>query len=365
MFQCVELWRWQSWTAQILAQFTAPDAVLTLSGSQGFLVLIAGVLLAFAFQLLLSNFFIALGISYSDSEDQSDDTDSLDDKITKIGIVVGLRALGTLSITLFGACFLAVKLSLVHDEILGAILGLVIWAAYLTLLIWVSSTTVSSVIGTVLSTATSGLQGIIGTAAVAIGAKNVSDQVVSTAETAAAAIKEELSTAVDSASARQAIDNYLKKLRLPEEDRAEIRDEFEKLVAEPEMQSIAKENHLRNIGRQTFVDVVNSRTDFSKQTINQVVDSFETFWQQVWNQEKQSSPALLNYLKPAPPEEIIKSSQLSPKLEQLIETTRKQQAAQQAQAAQKVAETAAWWLFGTAFVSATASAIAGTIAARS
>ena len=38
---------------------------------------------------------------------------------------------------------------------------------------------VSSVIGTVLSTATSGLQGIIGTAAIAIGAKNVSEQVVS------------------------------------------------------------------------------------------------------------------------------------------------------------------------------------------
>lgn len=363
MFQCVE-WSWQFWTAQILAQVTTSDAVLTLSGSQGFLVLIAGVLLAFAFQLLLSNFFIALGISYSDSEEQSNDTNSLDDKITKIGTVVGLRTLGTISITLFCACFLAVKLSLVNKEIVGAILGLVIWAAYLTLLIWVSSTTVSSVIGTVLSTATSGLQGIIGTAAVAIGAKNVSDQVVSTAETAAAAIKEELSIAVDSASARQAIDNYLKKLRLPEEDRAEIRDEFEKLVAEPEMQSIAKENHLHNIGRQTFVDVVNSRTDFSKQTINQVVDSFETFWQQIWNQEKQTSPALLNYLQPAPLEEI-KSSQLSPKLEQLIETTRKQQAAQQAQAAQKVAETAAWWLFGTAFVSATASAIAGTIAVRS
>lgn len=367
MFQSAELGNLQFWKAQILVAqevTTSKDAV-TLSGSQGFLVLIAGVLLAFAFQLLLSNFFIALGISYSDSEEQSDNqSDSLDDKITKIGIVVGLRTLGTISITLFLGCFLAVKLSLVHDEFIGAILGLLIWAAYLTLLIWVSSTTVSSVIGTVLSTATSGLQGIIGTAAIAIGAKNVSEQVVSTAETAAAAIKEELSSAVDSASARQAIDNYLQRLRLPEEDRKEIRDEFEKLVAEPEMQSIAKENHLRNIGRQTFVDVVNSRTDFSKQNINQVVDQFEAFWQQIWGQEqpKSSDNGLLNYLKSAQPEEV--SSQLTPQLEELIEATRIQQAQQQAQAAQKVAETAAWWLFGTAFVSATASAIAGTMAVR-
>jgi hypothetical protein len=224
---------------------------------------------------------------------------------------------------------------------------------------------VSSVIGTVLSTATSGLQGIIGTAAVAIGAKNVSDQVVSTADTAAVAIREELSSAADPASTRQAIDNYLKKLRLPEADRQEIRDEFEKLVAHPEMKSIVKENHIRNIGRQTFVDLVDSRTDFSKQTINQVVDQFETFWQQIWGQQQQKAAddGLVNYLKSAQPEDL-KSSQLTPKLEQLIEITRKQQAAQQAEAAQKVAETAAWWLFGTAFVSAAASAIAGTIAVK-
>lgn len=52
MIQCVGMWGWQFWIAQILAQVTTPEnVVLTLSGTQGFLVLIAGVLLAFAFQL--------------------------------------------------------------------------------------------------------------------------------------------------------------------------------------------------------------------------------------------------------------------------------------------------------------------------
>lgn len=367
MFQSAELGDLQFWAAQILVAqevVSSGEAVLTLSGSQGFLVLIAGIVLAFAFQLLLTNFFIALGILYSSHQSDThsnNDADSLDDTINKIGTLVGLQTLGTISITLFIACFLAVRLSLVHHAILGAILGLVIWAAYLNLLIWVSSTTVSSVIDTVFSTATSGLQGIIGTAAIAIGAKNVSDQVVSTAETAATAIREELSLAVDSVSDRQAIDNYLQRLRLPEEDRKEIRDEFEKLVAKPEMQSIAKENHLRNISRQTFVDVVNSRTDFSKQNINQVVAQFEAFWQQIWGQEqpKSSDNGLLNYLKPAHPEKI--SSQLTPQLEELIEATRIQASA----AVTKGGGNCRRWLFGTAFVSATASAIAGTMAVRS
>ena len=51
MFQRVGLWNLQFWTTQILVTqevTTSKDAV-ALSGSQGFLVLIAGVLLAFAF----------------------------------------------------------------------------------------------------------------------------------------------------------------------------------------------------------------------------------------------------------------------------------------------------------------------------
>jgi hypothetical protein len=334
------------------------------SGSQGFLVLIAGLVLAFAFQLLLANFFIALGISYSDSDEQSDDSETLDDTITKIGTIVGLRTLGTFSITLFGACFLAVKLSLVNDAVLGAIFGLVIWATYFTLLVWISLTTVGSVIGTVVNSATSGLQGIIGTAAVALGAKQVSDRVVSTAEVAATTVRRELSTAVDYERSRGAIASYLKQLSIPEEDRQQLQGEFEKLIVEPEMQSIARDNHIQNIGRQTFVDLVSNGTDFSKNDVNQAMEQFETFWQQLWGQQPQKSApeTVLAVLQPAQSEE--KSIQLSQELEQLIEQTRRQQATVQAKATQKVAETAAWWLFGSAFTSAAAAAIAGIISTR-
>ncbi len=334
------------------------------SGSQGFLVLIAGLVLAFAFQLLLANFFIALGISYSDSEEQTDESETLDDTIDKIGTIVGLRTLGTLSITLFGACFLAVKLSLVNDAILGAIFGLTIWATYFTLLVWISLTTVGSVIGTVVNSATSGLQGIIGTAAIALGAKQVSDRVVSTAEAAATTVRRELSSAIDYDRSRQAISIYLKQLRIPEEDRHQLQADFEKLIVEPEMQSIARDNHIQNIGRQTFVDLVSSRTDFSKNDVNQAMDQFETYWQQLWGQQppKSAPETVLAVLQPAQVEE--KSIQLSQELEQLIEQTRKQQAIIQAKATQKVAETAAWWLFGSAFISAAAAAIAGVISVR-
>ena len=345
---------------------TQENAAIIFSGSQGFLVLIAGLVLAFAFQLLLTNFFIALGISYSDSENRDDPSSGdLDYKINHVGTIVGLRALGTVSITLFIACFLAVKLCLASNGVLGAILGLVIWAAYFSLLVWVSVTTVGSVLGSVVNKATSGLQGIVGTATIALGARTVSDQVVSTAETAADTIRRELSSADDSISTRQAIDNYLKKLQLTEVERQEIQIQFEKLVADPEMKSIAKKNHLENIRRQTFVDIVSSRTDLSKQDLNWALNQFEGIWQQMWGQQpqKESNGSLLTSIKTEQPEEQ-KTNQLSTKLERLIEQTRKQQAKRQAEATQKVAETAAWWLFGTAFFSAIASALAGSLSVR-
>lgn len=361
----------QAWLAQISVEgVSSPeDATLSFSVSGWFLVLIAGLMLAFAFQLLLANFFIALGISYPEqglvADSEADGSNTLDDTINQVGAIVGLRTLGTVSITLFTGCFLAVKLGVVHDALLGAILGLVIWAAYFCLLVWASVTTVSSLIGSVLNRATLGLQGLLGTVAVAFGAKTVSEQVVSTAEAAAATIRRELSTATDLSGCRVAIDKYLEQLRLPEADRQEIEAEFEKLVSQPQMKSIASNNNLQNIRRQTFVDLVSSRTDFSKQDVNQAVESFEAFWQRFWGvqQQKDTTPEWLDYFKSVQPEEL-NSGQLSTQLEQLIEQTRKFQAQQQAQAAQKVAETAAWWLFGTAFTSAAASAVAGALSVR-
>jgi len=349
-------------TVQIAIEPGATSSVLT--GSQGFLILVVGIVLTFAFQLLLANFFIALGISYSDTDQSDEQADSLDETIDKIGTIVGLRTLGTFSITLFGACFLAVKLSLMPEPLLGAILGLAIWATYFTLLIWTSVSTVGSVIGTVINSATSGLQGIIGTAAVALGAKKVSDRVVSSAEAAAATVRRELSSSIDYNSSRDAIANYLKQLRIPPEERQELQSEFEKLITEPEMQSIARENHIHNIGRETFVDLVSSRTDFSKNDITLAMEQFDSFWQQLWGQQQKTpeNNGVMAYLAPTPVED--KSVQLSDELEQLIEQTRHQQAEIQAEAAHRVAATAAWWLFGSAFASAAASAIAGFISLK-
>jgi nucleoid DNA-binding protein len=319
------------WAAQVpvdngrLVQAAYPWA----DGPRFFVALLSGVILAFAFQLVLTNLSVAAGISYlgrsSDSDSHSGESGSLGGTVRKIGTAVGLWTLITVTIALLIASFLAVKLSLViNNAFLGAILGLVIWGAYFLLLMWVSSTTVGSLIGSVVNTATSGFQAIMGTATAALGAKAVNQQVVATAEAAAAAVRRELGSAIDPISIRENIEDYIEKLRPPELDISNIRSEFERLLNDPQLKAIAGSPDLRNIDRQKFIDLVSSRTDLSKRDTQRIADTLYKVWQQTVSQHQPTSDhlgELVDYLKSLPPGQA-KTDELSAKLDRLIAETR-------------------------------------------
>ncbi|NCJ06394.1 hypothetical protein GS597_07690 [Synechococcales cyanobacterium C] len=134
------------------------------------ITLLAGLLLAIAFQFLLTNLGIALGISVlsfrpasksTQSQaalDADSDNSGWDGLVPVISLATGLGILLTLNGVLAGACFLAVKLSFAPTPLMGAILGLLIWAAYGLLLFWLSSVAVGSVIDLALSSVTVGLR---------------------------------------------------------------------------------------------------------------------------------------------------------------------------------------------------------------
>ncbi len=289
------------------------------------MALISGVILAFAFQLVLTNLSLAAGISYlghsSDSDSDNGEVGSLGGSIRKIGTAVGIWTLVTVTVALLIASYLAVKLSLViSDRGLGAILGLVIWGAYFLLLVWVSSTTVGSLIGSVVNTATSGFQAIMGTATAALGAKAVNSQVVATAEAAAAAVRRELGSAIDPVSIRENIEDYLEKIRPPELDVSKIRSDFENLLNDPQLKAIAGTPDIRNIDRQKFIELVSSRTDLSKKDVSRIADTLYKVWQQVVSQQPPTEDRLgelMDYLKSLPPGQS-KTDELNAKLDRLL-----------------------------------------------
>lgn len=331
MFQsreiALELISWKSWLAQVPVDTTinTPEkAALALSGPKFFVALVAGVVMAFAFQFVLTNLGVALGISMaggsSSDSDTHKDSDSLGGTIKKIGFALGLGSLVSVTVALFFASLFAVKLSLIQSAGLGAIVGLVIWAAYFLLLVYFSSSTVGSVVGSIINTAGAGISAIAGTAAAAIGGTAASRQMVATAEAAAAAVGREFSSAIDPVSIRENVEEYIEALKPPELNIKAIRQEFENLLNDPNLKEIAGSDKLQNIDRQTFVDLISSRSDLSKRDINRLADQLEGAWKNTIGQmqpPKDSMAELVSYLKSAAPTQL--GEQVGQKVDQLIQ----------------------------------------------
>ncbi|MDF5723823.1 MAG: MFS transporter [Rhizonema sp. PD37] len=295
---------------------TPEEASLVFSGPKFFVALLAGVVMALAFQLLLTNLFIAFGVSaLGTGSNNNESSGGLGETIGKVEGAVGVWALMTSTIALFGACFLAVKLSLIESTLLGAIIGVVIWSTYFSLVVWLGSRAVGSLLGSLVSTATSGLQTVMGTATAAIGANAAKQQMVSTAEEITAAVRRELTEGIDPDKIKNTLSSSLASLQLPKLDSKEMRSQFDRLLKDADLQSLGDSDLLKNINRQTFVDLIGSRTDFSTEDINSVADQLEGAWKQVVDGENPTDQ-VMSLINSATPEEL-KSGQFGDRISQL------------------------------------------------
>jgi hypothetical protein len=306
-----------------LAQFNSElgGAIVENFSSPQFLVaLISGLLMAIAFQLLLTNLSVALIASPGVVPESDGESDGLMDTVRGIETKIGIGALVTMTISLAVACFLAVKLSLTTSVFVGAIVGVTIWSAYFSLIVLLGANAVGSLIGSIVNTASSGLQGMMGTATTALGATAAKNQVVATAEEITAAVRRELTSGFDAGSIQKTLQSSLSNLQLPNLDVDKIGSQFEKLLKESDLKDIANSDLLGNINRQSFIDLVSSRTDFSKKDINQIADKLETTWKQLVGKEggqKDVPSQLRELLKSATPEDL-NSDELTGKVQQLV-----------------------------------------------
>jgi len=121
--------------------------------------LIAGLLIAATVQLMLTNMGIAVGLTVLDWSPKSDRTNDStpqahDSELAlPINHLLGLGLAISLSLVLFIASLLAVEFSQIAELRRGSILGVILWATYWLLFVWLSSTTLSGVVNSVLGTA--------------------------------------------------------------------------------------------------------------------------------------------------------------------------------------------------------------------
>ncbi|MEM9803663.1 MAG: hypothetical protein AAF959_00160 [Cyanobacteria bacterium P01_D01_bin.56] len=114
--------------------------------------LIAGLIIAFALQLLLANLGIALGLTALDfSPKRQQPSESA--VTLPITHMLGFGVAFSLSTVLFAAGLLTTEFSEVTAPRRGAIFGIILWASYWLLFIWLSSSTLSSLADSLLGTA--------------------------------------------------------------------------------------------------------------------------------------------------------------------------------------------------------------------
>jgi hypothetical protein len=235
----------QGWLAQ--APLPADvSAFQFFSGPQFFIALIAGILMAFAFQVLLTNFAVAANIS-SGINPLETGTKSWGKAIRNIESKVGGLMLFTVNTALFIACFLAVKLTLIRDIELGAIVAVVIWSAYFLLLLWTGSQAIGSMAGAVGSTASASLQGMTGIVATALSGRAANEQIVNTVEASVAAVTRELQSGLAPDRLREGVQDYVEKLQIPQPNLKGISNQFLELLGQTGGQAAGSEALLQTL----------------------------------------------------------------------------------------------------------------------
>lgn len=167
-------------TAQAQETLVVEDAYIS---PRFFVAIIAGVLLAIAFQFILTALSVALGItmigdvkekyvkasvrpSGSDTKDEYSHDQDHDDNGTAMGVkvtsAIGIWSVITSCIALFGATALALNLSVFGNTVSDITVALVIWALFFIFLFYMEAKLVNTVVGGLINAATLGLKSSAG-----------------------------------------------------------------------------------------------------------------------------------------------------------------------------------------------------------
>lgn len=236
-----------------MAQTTAERAAapLLIEGANFFVSIVAGVLLAIAFQLLLTALSVAGGITAvgnlkekgnsNDKEPKHDhgyDDDDDDDGMNmgqKITTGFGAWTMITTSIALFFASMLAVQLGLVGANFIGATLGLVIWAAFFIAMTYLEISAISSLVGGLISTVKNTLTSAFSTAGSALSKSDASaskDVARTSAKAQARQMRKEFEKLFSTHDVDRKLDEYVQQLKPQRVDINNLKKQIKDLLTD-------------------------------------------------------------------------------------------------------------------------------------
>ena len=254
---------------------------------QFFVSLLAGVLLAIGFQVLLTALSVAIGISaignvqhqanhpsHDSNKDEKDSSGSDTPMGVKISSGLGLFTLITSSIALFFAAMLAVKLSLIGNAAIGVTLGLVIWAAFFTALAYLEITSVSTLVGSLINTVTSGVK----SSASAIGSMfqgSPYSKIEDIADHTIEKVRTELSDSLDLNQINEKIDEYVKRVEESGPDYEQVKNDMINILKDIRLEEKTEKKVGGEIDTEMFVKFASEQPNVSKKDAKKLGKAFQ------------------------------------------------------------------------------------------
>jgi hypothetical protein len=291
-----------------------------------FVAIISGILLAFAFQFLLTNLAVAIGITsigdISEKGNKSSSSDkSSDMNITgpKISAGLGIFLLITLSISVFFASLVAVNLSMVASNVVGMTLGLVIWAGYFLLGIYIDSKIISSLTGLIFST----VKNTLTAGAATIGyifTPSPKSLVKDTARESIKAIHDEIVQEYDISGFREKLDEYLEKLAPQRIDMDNIHDHISSLIHELKVKELYTPEDAES-ARSYFFELAEKQPRFSPNDKQKVKNAFQQAIE-IFKREGSVSDKVLAAVDKLTPGDEKQGREYRQKIEQYLRDTK-------------------------------------------
>lgn len=249
-----------------------------------FACLVGGILLAVAFQFLITNLGVAAGISAvgnvrkkaNSNSSGSDDSNSGSSTPVGVKITSGLGIFLTLSmaIALFFASLIAVKLSLIPYNWVGVSVGLIIWSGFLLLSLWMEARMVSGLFGSVFSA----VRGALGSGGNAMSNMFSSDDhsrsPEKTARKTVEAIHDELRQEYDLSHFEEKMNEYVDKLQPEGVDMDDLHQRVAELLNEVEIKEQYRPED-PDATKKMFLEIAGEQSNISEKDKQKLGNAFD------------------------------------------------------------------------------------------
>ncbi len=212
----------------LFAQVETFPADLLIPGASFITALVVGIILAFGFQLILTNLSAAVGLSAMHSPLESlrkrvepggekrqrqrqggEEAEPVEEKLRTVNTTFGIWAVITSAISLFFAAWLAVEFSVALTAVAGLTLGLAIWGLFYLITAILEMTAVSSMVGSLMDVARSGFRTVSTTASEILGTSE-EKQAADTTRSIIDAVRSEVFGDI---GVRKTIQNYVDQMK--------------------------------------------------------------------------------------------------------------------------------------------------------